>query len=179
MGIKRSESSVSTTVSTNLRRDLVLNSWLATCLWNFQDSPSMLKIPWPRKSVSLERKVSPFSQFWKLDLRMCCTTAGLPEKTWRLEQERRRTKVAEGESRRISQNHWSWRSRLARMAKNEPTRGQDLGALELDLEVVRKKKKKKNRESKGIRMRRKMGNMPSACECGLVFHFLRCFLCLF
>ena len=26
--------------------------------------------------------------------------------------------MAEGESRRISENHWSWRSRLARMAKN-------------------------------------------------------------
>ena len=52
------------------------------------------------------------------------------------------------------------------------------------LEVVRrrkkkKKKKKKNRESKGLIMRRKMGNMASACERGLVFNFLKCFLCLF
>ena len=45
--------------------------------------------------------------------------------------------------------------------------------------VRKKKKKKKNRESKGLGMRRKMGNMASACERGLVFHFLICFLCLF
>jgi hypothetical protein len=38
IGMRRSESSVSTTVSTNLRGDLVLNSWLTTCLWNFQAS---------------------------------------------------------------------------------------------------------------------------------------------
>ena len=56
MGMRRSESSVSTTVSTNLRRDLVLNLWLETCLWNFQESTSTLKMPWPRKSVRAHGK---------------------------------------------------------------------------------------------------------------------------
>ncbi|KAG2408572.1 uncharacterized protein HKW66_Vig0033940 [Vigna angularis] len=46
------ESSASTTCSTNLRRDFVLNSWLASCLWNFHVLPSELNIPVPRKSES-------------------------------------------------------------------------------------------------------------------------------
>ena len=39
---------------------------------------------------------------------------------------------------------------MARRAKNEPTRGYDLGTLELELELELKKKKRS--ESKGIRM---------------------------
>ncbi|KAM1212619.1 hypothetical protein ACFX2G_004219 [Malus domestica] len=60
IGTRRSESSVSTTCSTNLRRDLVLNSWLETWRWNFQLSPSALKMPSPRRSARVVRKVSPF-----------------------------------------------------------------------------------------------------------------------
>ena len=59
--------------------------------------------------------------------------------------------MLEGESWMIPVSHGSRRSRLARRAKNEPTRGYDLGILELELEL--KKKKKKKSESKGIRMR--------------------------
>lgn len=58
--IRRSESSVSTTVSTNLRRDLVLNSWLETCLWNFHLSPSELKMPSPRRPNRIGWKSMPF-----------------------------------------------------------------------------------------------------------------------
>ena len=39
---------------------------------------------------------------------------------------------------------------MARRAKNEPTRGYDLGTLVLELELELKKKKRS--ESKGIRM---------------------------
>lgn len=56
--------------------------------------------------------------------------------------------MAEGESWMMPVSHGSRRFRLARRAKNEPTKGYDLGTLELEL-----KKIKKNRsESKGIRM---------------------------
>ena len=53
--------------------------------------------------------------------------------------------MLEGESWMIPVSHGRRRSRLARRAKNEPTRGYDLGTLELEL-------KKKKTESKGIRM---------------------------
>ena len=58
--------------------------------------------------------------------------------------------MLEGESWMIPVSHGSRRSRLARRAKNEPTRGYDLGTLELELEL--KLKKMKRSESKGIRM---------------------------
>ena len=61
--------------------------------------------------------------------------------------------MLEGESWMIPVSHGRRRSRLARRAKNEPTRGYDLGTLELELELELKKKKKKRSESKGIRMR--------------------------
>lgn len=57
--------------------------------------------------------------------------------------------MLEGESWMIPVSHGSRRSRLARRAKNEPTRWYDLGILELELEL---KKKKRRSESKGIRM---------------------------
>lgn len=56
--------------------------------------------------------------------------------------------MAEGESWMMPVSHGSRRFRLARRAKNEPTKGYDLGTLELEL----KKIKKKRSESKGIRM---------------------------
>ena len=59
--------------------------------------------------------------------------------------------MLEGKSWMIPVSHGSRRSRLARRAKNEPTRGYDLGTLELELEL--KLKKMKRSESKGIRMR--------------------------
>ena len=70
--------------------------------------------------------------------------------TWPVAKDWRRTKVLEGESWMIPVSHGSRRSRLARRAKNEPTRGYDLGTLELELEL--KLKKMKRSESKGIRM---------------------------
>ena len=58
--------------------------------------------------------------------------------------------MLEGESWMKPVSHGSRRSRLARRAKNEPTRGYDLGTLVLELELELKKKKRS--ESKGIRM---------------------------
>lgn len=60
--------------------------------------------------------------------------------------------MAEGESWMMPVSHGSRRFRLARRAKNEPTKGYDLGTLELELELELKKIKKKRSESKGIRM---------------------------
>lgn len=70
--------------------------------------------------------------------------------TWPVAKDWRRTKVAEGESWMMPVSHGSSRFRLARRAKNEPTKGYDLGTFELELEL--KKIKKKSSESKGIRM---------------------------
>lgn len=60
MCIERSESSDSTTTCTNLRSDLVSNSCLETCRWNFQPSPSALRMASLRKTLKSGPERVPF-----------------------------------------------------------------------------------------------------------------------
>ena len=91
--------------------------------------------------------------------------------------------VAEGESWRMSESHGCRRFRLAKMANDEPTRGYDLGTLDLDLELELRKTKKR-RGSK----RRKMGTRTCICSSNMVCVSLSisdsvsvsdCFFCFF